>query len=142
MTAYYEDLEALRQARAKIKEYGLDVQPGFEQISDEDLFEMVGRGGCGPGKGIWEKIVPDVVLGLNFYYACPIHDYDYTTGKTKADKDQADLRLNFNLFKIIDIECPWESDKTRHNLAVEAAQLYYLFVHAFGDDSFEGEKES
>lgn len=136
MTAYYEDLSALRQARAKAKAYGLEAQDGFWLISDEDLFDMIGRGACGPGKGIWEKLVPDVVLGINFYYACPIHDYDYATGKTAKDKEQGDLRLGSNLFKIIDIECPELVDKTRHDLAIQAAQTYYLFVHAFGEDSF------
>lgn len=135
MTAYYEDLEALKHARVMISEYGLEVQDGFRLLSDEDLFEMVGRGGCGPG-GIGDYFVPDTILGISVYPACPPHDYDYTVGKTKEDKEQADLRLSRNLFRIVDIECPKALDPDKNKFATAMAQCYYLAVHKFGDDSF------
>lgn len=134
MTAYYEDLEALKQARAKIKAYGLEVQPGFWLISDEDLFDMVGRGACGPGKGIWEKLVPDTICGVDIHPACIIHDYDYVTGKTGHDKEAADLRFWRNMNILIDADIP---KGTRGNaIASDMAQVYYNAVWAFGKDSF------
>lgn len=91
--------------------------------------------GCGPGKGIGDRIVPDHLLGLSIKIACSIHDHMYFWGVTKDDKEMADRVFLQNMNRLI---------KAKGGLLKPARYLlaitYYNAVSHFGTTSFWNKK--
>lgn len=119
--------------KEEARRLGLDAQPSFWIVDNETLAMIIGKGGCGPGE-YGDYLVPDTVFGLNIQPACGIHDYDYGVGKSKEDKEIADLRLLTNTLKIINTQS--KSGMLRI-LRRYRAMSYYNAVVEGGGDAFE-----
>lgn len=110
---------------------------GYEKLlkyTNAQLSDIVGSGGCGPG-GIGDWIVPDTMWGLNVKPACLIHDIEYYEGITKQDKIEADKHLRLNCNKINKLESYKLSPAKP--LRYVRSWTYWMFVHLFGDSSFD-----
>lgn len=59
------------------------------------------QGGCGPGEGIGDRLVPDYLLGLSIKPSCSIHDFMYRWGVTLDDKNMADRVFHQNMRRIV-----------------------------------------
>jgi hypothetical protein len=87
-------------------------------------------GGCGPGEGLGDRLVPDHLVGLSIKPACAIHDFMYLYGgRNDADKKLADKVFRQNMKRIVDAAGGWLK-RPRRTLAY----LYYLAV-AFGGET-------
>ena len=104
-------------------------------LSDEERDDIVG--GCGPGKGWKEYLVPDKIWGLNIIECCKIHDYMYFAGKTHLDKEQADRVFLYNMLRLIDYET---NSVVLKFLRQRRAWLYYQAVSKFGGPAFWANK--
>ena len=63
--------------------------------------EIEGMGyGCGPGR-FGDMVVPDTIWGLDVRYVCFLHDYMYSTAKTREDEQYADAIFGANMISII-----------------------------------------
>lgn len=87
-----------RKRLAEIEYYDLDVAEGYKNASDEVVSKICNGCGTAGWKG---KLVPDTIWGLCITPACQPHDWDYSEGKTKKDKDKADKRFLMNMRKIV-----------------------------------------
>jgi hypothetical protein len=98
-----------------------------------DLAALIGEGGCGPGAGWAEKLVPDTVWGLSITPSCAIHDYQYAMGKTLEDKMAADINFLGNMDLQVDRQTMlWPLKIVRHMRAVK----YYEAVRLGGHVAF------
>jgi len=90
-------------------------------------------GGCGPG-GVGDMLVPDTIWFLSIRDACKIHDWMYTWGVTREDKEEADEFFRVNMKYIIEnIGKKWTWLKY---LRRRRANTYYLICSEGGDKSF------
>lgn len=137
---YWQDVGVVSQKRKRAKELGLKAPKGFWSIELEDLFEMVGKGGCGPG-GIGDYFVSDHILGIDVSPGCIIHDYEYATGKIGEDKFYADARLKMNLYILIDNSKMCQESKSLDFVTRSIANGYYTAVRDFGGKAFWTDKE-
>lgn len=80
--------------------YKLRAPVGFLESKQAEI------GRCGPGK-LGGRLVPDKILGLSIRPACKIHDYTYQVGETQEDKDNSDIELFANGFRIIKQRSNW-----------------------------------
>ena len=115
---------------------------GYWECTEEQLKEIVGAGGCGPG-GFGDYLVPDTLFGvINIQPACEIHDYMYALGEDQEDKDEADEAFLNNMKQIIMWKTAgWYDDKKRQALVRtecnRQAETYYMIVHLFGHLFFD-----
>ncbi len=111
-------------------EYG--DQPCSVLSATKDQLEEC-TGGCGPG-GFGDMIVPDTIYFLSIKDACKIHDWMYTWGVTREDKEEADEFFRINMKYIIENygkKWSWLTYLRRRR-----ANTYYLMVSEGGDKSF------
>lgn len=88
--------------------------------------------GCGPS-GWKNKVIPDNLYGISIKGACNRHDWEYTVGETKEEKDRADSIFLQNMERIIDRKSlTW----FMRALRVRAANGYYEAVSHLGDEFF------
>ena len=88
--------------------------------------------GCGT-KGLCGVIVPDTIWGLCITPACDIHDFQYATGETIADKESADRAFLNNMLRLIEAGTKWRWLK---RLRARRARTYYDAVRRFGGPAF------
>jgi hypothetical protein len=118
----------------------------YWEFTEEQLKDIIGRGGCGPGN-IWDYLVPDKLYGvIDVQPACSIHDYMYHVGKTEKDKEYADGIFHDNMHRIILWETAgWYKDKERQTKVREEcyrqADFYYYMVANWGGLSFWANKD-
>ena len=114
--------------------------PGsFKAASQRERRAVIGRGGCGAGDGLGDRLVPDTMWGLSVQPACEIHDWMYAKGRSIEDKKQADGVFLDNLLRIIDAgTSSWVLRKLRRR----RARTYYLSVKYFGGPAFWGDTAS
>lgn len=114
---------------------GLIVPGILAGLSDEKLAGIVN--GCGPGS---QKVdlVPDSILGIDFFPACLIHDAMYHFGVDREDKGQADRMFLFNLITLVDKHCKRDGILNRMQRVAcrEAAFIYYKAVANWGLTAF------
>ena len=104
--------------------------------SDPRVEEIVG--GCGPGKGFGDWIVPDRIWGVSIVEACKRHDWMYFIGMTKEDKEEADRVFLNNMLRIIDDYDGWS--RFFNGFRRYRAVTYYNAVRDFGGPAFWNEK--
>lgn len=96
---------------------------------------------CGPGRGILEKLVPDVwyfgvpfVKPLRITPACRIHDYMYQYGPDEIWwKEKADRALLNNMIRMIEFYPAWRIVKS---VRYKKAAVAYQAVKIFGGPAF------
>ena len=103
---------------------------------DPRVSEVVG--GCGPGKGFGDWVVPDRIWGLPIVEACKIHDWMYFMGKTEKDREEADRAFLNNMLRIVEAHEGWS--KFLNGFRRYRAVTYYNAVRDFGGPSFWNEK--
>lgn len=87
--------------------------------------------GCGPGSGIWEKIVPDNVLGADLTPACDIHDVECYFADTKEELAASAENFLFNMLRINDtVSRFWLVKIIRRNIIMN---LYYVAIVDVGN---------
>lgn len=134
----------IEQLKIDILKYGLEHNPLMFAWKNEDIQKVVN--GCGPGytsqdlsftekliNHVFYELIPNHCLFVNFKQACCIHDFDYEVGKTQADKDEADKRLERNMRRLIKIQAPTVADEIDQIMP----SIYYEFVHLFGGYAFD-----
>ena len=110
-------------------EYG--DQPCSVLRATKDQLEEC-TGGCGPG-GVGDMLVPDTIWLLSIKDACKIHDWMYTWGVTREDKEEADEFFRVNMKYIIEAKTKWTWLRYARR---RRANTYYLMVSEGGDKSF------
>lgn len=96
---------------------------------------------CGPGRGILEKLIPDVwrfgwplVRPLVITPACAVHDYMYAEGPDSEDhRYLADRVFKNNMIRLV--ECArtcWPVTRVR----LRKCNIYYGAVRTFGGPAF------
>lgn len=110
------------------KGYRLRAPEGFLESNFLD-------NGCGPGE-LGDRLVPDSILGLSVQPACAIHDYCYYVGTTETEKDNADIELFANGFRIV----KQASNRFMMFLRTFLLAVYFLAVVYGGNEAFEGEE--
>ena len=88
--------------------------------------------GCG-ASGSWFR-PPSTIYGTLIVYACHIHDWMYSQGKTNEDRDEADRTMLNNMSRLIDKDAHLWYKPTY--LQHKRAYSYYLAVHKFGGPAF------
>lgn len=122
------DLESARQTA---KGLGLTAPESYWEMPLCDLSALIGEGGCGPGVGWKEKLLPDTVWGLSITPSCAIHDYQYATGKTPEDKMAADVNFLGNMDLQVDKQTMfWPLKIVRHMRTVKYYEAVRLGGHA------------
>ncbi len=91
--------------------------------TDSIPFGFLKDGRCGPGTGIWEKAIPEKILGISITLACKIHDYCYHILETEEEKVTSDLELFANAFRII-----YQESRNMFMVVVRSAILWIYFV--------------
>jgi hypothetical protein len=110
----------------------LYAPPSYWALTEKQLKELIGTGGCGPGK-FGDYLVPDTWWGLNIKMVCTIHDYMYKIGETVEDKAEADRVFLNNMLRLIDAQgSMWLIRRLRTSRAMK----YYNAVRDFGGPSF------
>lgn len=123
----------LQTARETAKGLGLKAPERYWEMPACDLTALIGEGGCGPGEGWKEAIIPDTVWGLSITPSCAIHDYQYAMGKTEEDKIMADLNFLGNMDLQVDKQTRiWPLKAVRHLRTVK----YYEAVRLGGHVAF------
>jgi len=106
----------------------------YQKMPAAEIDEFTG--GCGPGKGIGDRLVPDKILCVSIFKACRIHDFMYFFGETIDDKLEADRVFLNNMVRII------RSKSTAfwplRCLRLRLARRYYQAVKYFGGPAFWG----
>ena len=116
---------------------GLTASDSYLRATPEVIAMFVN--GCGPGG--WKfDLIPDTMLGLSVTEACNIHDWDYTEGKTQADKEAADERFLANCRALIDNAPGIINRLLRYHRRLRALE-YYEAVKHFGDEAFWAGKD-
>lgn len=100
---------------------------GFWLMNAEDQQSY----GCGPGK-LGDFFIPDVILGLDCWEPCAIHDFMYRAGITAEDKKISDQLFRQNLKAIIDGNSTWIMKGLRWSIA----NIYFFSVRDFGEEAF------
>ena len=100
-----------------------------------DAPEEERNGGCGPGQGFGDRLVPDSLLGLSIKPACAIHDYQYRYGVTREDKAFADRVFRQNMNRIIHA-----AGGLLKHVRYCMATAYYLVVKYGGETSYWSHK--
>ena len=117
----------------------------YWELTEEQLRDLIGEGGCGPG-GVGDYLVPDKLYGvINVKPACEIHDYMYAVGVVEEDKDEADEIFLQNMKQIVLWETAgWHQDRKRQATVREEcfrqAENYHYMVVTFGGPSFWANK--
>ena len=110
----------------------LFAPPDYWKLTPEQLNNIIGKGGCGPG-GFGDYLVPDKIWGLEIKPACQIHDYMYAMGYTVEEKQEADRVFMNNMLRLVDAAGGnWLILALRRS----AAAKYYRAVADFGGPSF------
>ena len=107
----------------------------FWNMPDSEL-EGYLRAPCGPKKalgGLMAMLVPDDLLELDIRLACGIHDFDYSCGKSKAEKIEADWNLLRNLVILI-VE---RGGLHRFGKRLFLAVVYFFAVRFCGGSAFK-----
>jgi len=104
----------------------------YFKLSREELREIIGDGGCGPGK-FGDPFVPDNLAGIDIGPCCDIHDYMYDIGKTQEDKDKADQLFLWNMVSVVST---YTQDVQVKKFRLWLAKMYYHAVRDHGDSSF------
>ena len=91
--------------------------------------------GCGPA-GWKGKYVPDHLLGVSIKEVCNIHDWMYWTGKTEADREEADRVFLNNMLRTIETKSNFATRFIRRRLALH----YYSIVRDYGAQYFWADK--
>lgn len=92
---------------------------------------------CGSDKAKFDY-VPDTIYGVSIRECCCVHDYRYSIGGDRTDKDKADQEFLYNMLKIIGSVDKWYYPSF---LARRRALKYYEAVVKFGDSSFNWRKD-
>ena len=107
---------------------------GYWRLSEDARTELLN--GCGPN-GWKNRLIPDNLLWVSIKAACDIHDYMYITGRTEADREEADRVFLNNMLRIVEIRSStWITRDIRRRLALR----YYASVRDFGGPYFWAEK--
>lgn len=97
---------------------------------DEGGGYVEGKDYCGTG---WsEKLVPDVVAGIDISLACYTHDTDYGPDST-MDRVEADVKFAANIFTIL------VSHGMNPILATGYSTVYLTAVREYGRTAYEGQ---
>ncbi len=98
--------------------------------------------GCGPAS-MKVKLIPDSILGVDFFPACSGHDACYAFGEDEDDKRLADRIFLFNLLAAVDEHCIENGivDRVQRVACREAAFAYYKAVADWGKSAFWAGKE-
>ena len=121
----------LRKTQELARKGVIFAPDSFINATIEDLMRICN--GCGQ-KGSWFR-PPKRMYGTLIVYACHVHDWMYSKGRTKKDKKNADKAMKVNIDKLIDKdgESKWYKpiplQKTR-------SYIYYLGVKLFGGKAF------
>ena len=109
------------------------------ELSSEQLKNI--SNGCGP-ESMKRKLVPDSILGVDFYPACCGHDACYHFGETEKHKRIADRCFLYNLLLAVDEHCVLNGiiEHVQRVACRSAAFEYYKFVASWGDDAFWAHK--
>lgn len=119
-----------------MKKNDLFAPQSYINASPEVLKAVLNGCGTAGWKG-W--IVPDTLYFLSITPACNIHDWMYTAGSTKEDKEEADRVFLNNMIRLIEeAGGPWLLKKLRRN----RAYVYYESVSHFGGPAFWDGKNS
>jgi len=110
--------------KEQAKEHELKVPPEFWLLDESELATY----GCGPGKGIGDKLVPDTMWGLNVKVCCIVHDLDWAKATCISDLERANERFLVNLIKLINNESVWFLKGPRRIRAL----TYYSAVQDIG----------
>ena len=97
--------------------------------------------GCGP-QSMKIKLIPDTVMGIDFFPACAVHDQCYSFGEDEDDKRLSDRIFLFNLLVLIDKHCAAKGiiDKVQRVAARSAAFDYFKAVSDWGRAAFYAHK--
>lgn len=111
--------------------YNLAAPQSFWDADDELRNAIVG--GCGPGGGIGDMLVPDRMWGLKVTAACKIHDWCFAGWNDKLGFELANDIFKNNLLRIIHQK---KSCKFLKFLRKRRAIKYYGAVQFFGETAF------
>jgi hypothetical protein len=134
------------ESRDSLKRTYLWAPDEYWELTEKQLRERIGKGGCGPGS-IWDYLVPDKLYGvIDVRPACSIHDYMYDVGESEEYKEEADKVFHDNMHRIILWETAgWYKDTERRDKVREEcyrqADFYYYMVANFGGPSFWANKD-
>ena len=119
-------IEAQKLARAGV----LFAPVTFLNASHQQLKETCN--GCGAADSWFRP--PATIYGTNIVYACHIHDWMYSEGRTIEDKDEADRSMFNNMNRLIrrDADKWYKPTSLQHRRALK----YYLAVKDFGGSAF------
>lgn len=118
----------LPEARKTGARYKLNAPEEYWMINIEGLANIIGKGGCGPGK-TGDKVVPDTVWFLSIRPACAIHDFEYSIMMNEKDREKADGNFLLNMMKLINKQTKFFLLRM---LRRRRALKYYEAVRAFG----------
>ena len=98
--------------------------------------------GCGPAS-MKTKLIPDEILGINFFPSCAIHDACYHFGEDEDDKRLSDRLFLFNLLVLVDQHCLTNGiiDRAQRVAVRSAAFEYYKAVSDWGRSAFYAGKD-
>jgi len=99
----------------------------IDAMTDDQIKEIVGDGGCGPGN-VGDYFVPDKLLCVDIKPACRIHDIMYAFCENCYDKYKADSYFLFNMIQIVLDKSNWFTRQLRLWLAWK----YFKAVLDFG----------
>ena len=119
--------------RQQAFDYDLNAAPAYLEATEDVLLAVCNGCGTSGWKG---KLVPDTVYGLNIAAACQIHDWDYVTGSTQADKVNADNNFLGNMQIIVNTHGGFF--KYLRHIRVYG---YYLAVKLFGNTAYWNGKD-
>lgn len=125
-----ERLKSLIEAQELARAGVLYAPASFLNATPNQLMEVCN--GCGAA-GSWFR-PPKRIYGTLIVYACHIHDWMYSFGKTLEDKEEADRVMNNNMNRLI----TRDSHKCYKPTFLQRrrARKYYLAVKHFGAEAF------
>ena len=91
----------LAEARRIGIKYNLKAPKEYWEIDISGLQNIIGKGGCGPGK-LGDKLIPDTVWFLSIKPACAIHDFEYSIMIDEQDRERADHNFLFNMLRLVE----------------------------------------
>jgi hypothetical protein len=126
-------LESILRTRALVELKALKAHPDFLGTDLGDLLEICN--GCGAKDS--KLPIPDTIWGLWIGPVCNLHDFRYHVGKTKQDKEMADIEMLANNMRAIEACSTWILKPLRRRRAL----TYYGVVTDLGDSAFWKGKE-
>ena len=113
--------------------YEWTTYKGYRLRAPEEFDPSQIVGGCGPGK--WgNRLIPNSILGVDISPACDIHDFCYLIGKTEEERDQSDIELFANSYRIIKQK---SKNKLMSFLRAVILTWYFLAVAYGGESVYE-----